>query len=66
MVAAQDGARSVLSTSGCSHTFNPLSALPRNRFAAFVLRVTERQKSMVFPSLPSARFRHALLPCTLT
>ena len=36
------GALSVLSTSGCSHSFNPLSALPRNRFAALVLRVAER------------------------
>ena len=26
----------------CSHSFNPLSALPRNRFAALVLRVAER------------------------
>ena len=42
MAAAQVGALSVLSTSGCSHFFNPLSALPRNRFAALVLRVTER------------------------
>ena len=42
MAAAYVGALSVFSTSGCSQSFNPFSALPRNRFAALVLRVAER------------------------
>ena len=35
-------ALSVFSTSGSSQSFNPFRALPRNRFAALVLRVDER------------------------
>ena len=35
-------ALSVFSTSGCSQSFIALRALPRNRFAALVLRVDER------------------------
>ena len=38
----QVGALSVFSASGSSQSFNPFRALPRNRFAALVLRVDER------------------------
>ena len=65
MAAAQVGALSVFSTSGSSQSFNPLGALPRNRFAALVLRVAGRINSIVFPCLSSAGYRHAHLPRTL-
>ena len=42
MAVALVGSLSVLSTSGCSHTFNPLSALQRNCLGAFALLVDER------------------------
>ena len=51
MAAAWVGALSVLSTSGSSQSFHPFTALPRNRFTALVLRVAERQKSIVLPEL---------------
>jgi hypothetical protein len=42
-------------TVGFSQSFKPCNALPRKRFAAAVLRVGEREQSMVFPALSTAR-----------
>lgn len=54
IAAAWVGALSVLMTVGCSQSLHPLSALPRKRLAALVLRAGERQKSTVFPCLSTA------------